>query len=243
MPESISSTQPEDSVRSDAILALGRKLVEELGLETSTDTLGRWMSHYLAELIVQAESSIGDEKNTIEKNCFDTILALWKHRAVLHGVGQPFERVGELAQAIESLNPDNSTPRYFRAIRSRIAKNEKMIGGEDWLELADGLDYSAKVLISHCLGNAAREATDKSKEWVSLAEAAGMETKGEKLVVRFVSRVDDFGGSPDASEEERRELEERVERLEGFSKLATRFAAALKKQLGAKPRKKKNQQV
>lgn len=243
VPESISSTQPEDSVRSDAILALGRKLVEELGLETSTDTLGRWMSHYIAELIVQAESSAGEAKGTVEKDCFDAILALWNHRAVLPGVGHPFERMGELAQAIESLNPDNSTPRYFHAIRSKIAKAEEKADGENWLELAEGLDYSAKVLISHCLGNAAREATDKSKEWVSLAEAAGMETKGEKLVVRFVSRVDDFGGSPDASEEERRELEERVERLEAFSKRATRFAAALKKQLGAKPRKKKTQQV
>lgn len=201
------------------------------------------MSHYLAELIVQAESSIGDEKNIIEKNCFDTILALWKHRAVLHGVGQPFERVGELAQAIESLNPDNSTPRYFRTIRSKIAKEDEKADDENWLELADGLDYSAKILISLCLGNAAREATDKSKEWVSLAEAAGMEIKDEKLVVRFISRVDDFGGSPDASEEERREIEERLARLESFSKLATRFAAALKKQLGAKPGKKKTQQV
>lgn len=197
------------------------------------------MSHYLAELIVQAENSVGDEKTTVEKNCFDAILSLWNHRAVLPGVGQPFERMGELAQAIESLNPESTTPRYFHSIRSKIAKDEEKADGENWLELADGLDYSAKVLISHCLGNAAREATDKSKEWVRLAEAAGIEIKGEKLVVRFVSRVDDFGGSTDASEEERRELEERVKRLEAFSKSSARFATALKNKLRATPRRKK----
>lgn len=197
------------------------------------------MSHYLAELIVQAEGSLGDEKKTVEKNCFDAIVALWNHRAVLPRVGQPFGRMEELAQAIESLNPDSSTPRYFRAVRLKIAKNEEKTDGENWLELAEGLDYSAKMLISLCLSNAAREATDKSKEWISLAEAADMDIEHEKLVVRFVSRVDDFGGSPDASEEERRKIEERVERLEAFSKSSAKFATALKKKLRATPRRKK----
>ena len=36
-------------IRSDSVLALGKKLVDELGLDQSVDTLGRWMAHYIAE--------------------------------------------------------------------------------------------------------------------------------------------------------------------------------------------------
>ena len=35
----------------DEIIKLGKKLVKELDLEYSVNTLARWMSHYLAELL------------------------------------------------------------------------------------------------------------------------------------------------------------------------------------------------
>ena len=44
-PGSLSPEQTDESARSEAILALGRRLVQELGLEPSVDTLGRWMAH------------------------------------------------------------------------------------------------------------------------------------------------------------------------------------------------------
>ena len=45
-----SSSEPMvERIRSDSVLALGKKLVDELGLDQSVDTLGRWMAHYIAE--------------------------------------------------------------------------------------------------------------------------------------------------------------------------------------------------
>ena len=38
------------------VLDLGRALVEELGLDPGVDTLSRWMAHYIAELIEDAET-------------------------------------------------------------------------------------------------------------------------------------------------------------------------------------------
>ena len=35
----------------ESIIKLGEKLVTELNLEGSSNTLARWMSHYIAELI------------------------------------------------------------------------------------------------------------------------------------------------------------------------------------------------
>ncbi|QLA16270.1 AVAST type 3 anti-phage proein Avs3b [Desulfolutivibrio sulfoxidireducens] len=235
--ESISSMQTENCELSEAIFALGKKLVEELGLDASTDTLGRWMSHYIAELIVKADYASGDEKNTVERNCFDTILALWNHRAGLPLAGQPFERIRELAQVIESLDPDNSLPRYFRVLRSKIAEEEETADVKNWLELADELDYSAKILISSCLGNAAHEAKDKIKEWVGLAEAAGMEVEGEGMMIGFVERVEALEGASDIDKVKLQHAKGHIARLELCSKLAAKYAAALKKKVHAKSEK------
>ena len=56
-------------------------LVDELNLEPSVDTPGRWMAHYVAEVIARAQVSEGAEKAAAERECFEVILQLWKHRA------------------------------------------------------------------------------------------------------------------------------------------------------------------
>jgi hypothetical protein len=72
----------ESSERSQEILSLGNKLVEELKLADSNDTLSRWMAHYLAELMTQAESATGEAKANLEKQCFETILKIWANRGI-----------------------------------------------------------------------------------------------------------------------------------------------------------------
>lgn len=41
-------TLTEPLKRSESVIALGKRLVEELGMEPGVDTLGRWMAHYVA---------------------------------------------------------------------------------------------------------------------------------------------------------------------------------------------------
>jgi hypothetical protein len=227
--------QTEDSARSDPILALGGKLVEELGLEPSVDTLGRWMAHYVADLIAKAESATGEEKRLAEKKCFDAILALWKHRAELPNGKRPFEDLEPVVRAIESLDPDDDTPRYFRPARPPKGEGEKKAEAETWLDMVSGLDYSAKILIGYCLAEAAHAAADKSKEWVKLAEAAGAEDGVPEIVIRFVSGNANVGKEPDPNAEVRRQLQNRIGRLEGFTKLAEAVLRDLKTRLEAFP--------
>lgn len=216
---------------SDSILALGRKFVEELGLGPSVDTLGRWMAHYIADLIVRTEKATDEEKSLAEKNCFEAILVLWKHRAELPNDNRPFENLEPVIRAIESLDPDNETPRYFRSARRPNDENKEQSDAANWLALVDELDYSAKVLIGYCLSEAARTAVDKSREWVKLAEAAEVEHGVPEIVIRFVSSNADLGKDLDSNAEVRRRLQERIERLEGFIKLADSVASDLKAQL------------
>lgn len=70
----------EQSQQSKEILDLGNKLVAELKMVDSSDTLSRWMAHYIAELITSAENAEEEMKAALEKECFDTILKLWANR-------------------------------------------------------------------------------------------------------------------------------------------------------------------
>ena len=66
-------------IRSDSVLALGKKIVDELGLDQSVDTLGRWMAHDLAEKMKDAEAATGGAREQKISECSDAILKLWAH--------------------------------------------------------------------------------------------------------------------------------------------------------------------
>jgi hypothetical protein len=234
-PSSTFSEQTGVSVRCDATLALGSKLVEGLGLEDSVDTLGRWMAHYIADLIAKVENSTGEEKQSAEKNCFDAILGLWKHHAELPDGKRPFEDLEPVVRAIESLDPEDDAPRYFRTARPPADEGREKSETESWLEMVRGLDYSSKVLIGCCLAEAARTAVDKSKEWVKLAEAAGEADGVHEIVVRRLLRSTSLGKEPDPDAETRRMLKDRIKRLDDFIKMAEAVADDFRGRLEALP--------
>ena len=95
----------EESSRFDQVLSLGVKLVDELDLESSVDTLGRWMAHYVAELMDRADNAAPEERAALRKSCSDAILELWSHRAELPDGKRPFEDLEPIMRAIESLDP------------------------------------------------------------------------------------------------------------------------------------------
>lgn len=225
----------DSSERCDDILALGRKLVDELGLESSVDTLGRWMAHYIADLIVKSEGAAGEEKELADKKCFDAILTLWEHRAELPNGKRPFEELEPVVRTIESLDPDDDSPRYFCAAWPQKDESEIESESDTWLAMARGLDYSSKLLIGYCLAEAARNAADQSKDWVKHAEAAGAESGVWKMVIRFVSNRDALGEEPDPVSDLRQVLQDRTERLESFIELAEAVAADFKARLAALP--------
>jgi hypothetical protein len=221
----------DESTRSDAILALGRKLVEELGLEPSVDTFGRWIAHYIADLMFQAENATDEGKLTAHKNCFDAILTLWSHRAELPNGKRPFEELEPIVRAVESLDPDRSTPRYFLPIRSLKRNDEHKTETETWLDMVSGIDLSARILIGHCLAQAASAATDKSQEWIKLAEAAGAEDGVSEISIRFISSIDDLNEKPNLNAEERKKLEDRLVKLEAFDQLSKTISGHWRAQL------------
>ena len=225
------SRATEESSRFDQVLALGRKLVEELDLESSADTLGRWMAHYLAELMDQAENASPEERAASKRRCSDAILELWSHRAELPDGKRPFEDLEPIIRAIESLDPENETPRYFASIRDAIDEAEGDQQVQSLLKVVRDMDSTARILISQTLVDAALSAVDKSKEWVALAEEAGADSGIVDVGVRFVSGEVDIEHSSDPNTRKRDLLKERIDRLETFTEMAKLFVDDLKKEL------------
>lgn len=231
MQDFFSLGQTELSSRDKAIIHLGRKLIQELGLDQDVDTLGRWMAHYIAELIQDVKDANQEERSGKMQACSEAILSLWKHRHELPNGKRPFEEIEPILRSLESLDPEDSMPRYFRSVKNTAYDTSDQDEAMSWLNLIDGLDYSAKLLIRYCLTQAAQTALDKSAEWVALAEAAGMDNGIESFIIRVISDEDSLLKASDPGENERKRLQDRIDRLEVFLNLVTIKVSELKQQV------------
>ena len=224
-----------ERIRSDSVLALGKKLVDELDLDQSVDTLGRWMAHYIAEKMEAAESATGEDRDRKMSECNDAILKLWAHRSELPNGRRPFEEFGQLFRVLQSLDLDDPTPRYFRQARSAVKQDDEDDATKRWLNIASGIDDAARVLIRYCLAIAAQEAVDKSRDWVALAQAIAEE--GDIDVRMVLSIADDVEvlNSESSDDTTRAKIEDLLKRLEAFTAFSSTLSSCLRGQLGQTP--------
>ena len=189
------------------------------------------MAHHIAELIKEAENARGEERSTKLARCADAILKLWAHRHVLPDGKRPFEDLEPIQRAIESLDPGDETPRYFRSQRMTAEDAKESDETMKWLRLVDSLDYSARILVRYCLTQAAQTALDKSKGWVALAEKAGLEDDIDFPVIRLVAYESDLAkdGKPDDSAEKM--IEDRIKRLDTFIEIASSVVSDLRQRV------------
>lgn len=105
------------------MIALGERIVEELGLTDSTDTLGRWMAHRLAELLDRAENERSAKaREAAAVAASDLVLRIWRHRSAWPRGWPPKSSVA----ALRALDP----PPYERPQPS----------GSPWLDALPNLD-------------------------------------------------------------------------------------------------------
>lgn len=219
--------------RFEEVLTLGRKLVDELGQEPRVDTLSRWMAHYIAELIDAALNAAPEERAAAERKCFETILELWEHRAELPDGRRPLENLEPIVRALESLDPDNETPRYFRFVRRTIDRVKEGPHTLSLLDFVDGIDSTARILIGYKLADAARSALDESKEWVAAAEKAGTGPGFVHILASLVAGERDGDEESHETKLERKRLSDQLERLEAFTGVAAGVTDEIKARLDA----------
>ena len=212
--------------RSKAILELGSRLASQF--DRDADLLSSWMAHYVAQLMSEAADAPPATRTSTEANCAKTIMELWRHRAGLPLRGQPFADMEVIARAIGSLDPNRTDHRYYpdvfgAGVAGNVGKDAKM-----WLDLAAGIDLSARMLIQSCLRSAATRAASSVAPWVAIAKRAGSEATMEGLIVDFVMSE---GSDPRKDTGRNAALKDRLRRLKAFIKLANTVSKDLQDQL------------
>lgn len=208
---------------------LGKKIVQELKLDETSDTLARWMAHYIAELIEAAETASAEDQPAKFEKCAAMILEVWGRRHDFPNNKRALERFEPILRTLENLSVDE--PRYFRAERSAANEDEESEETNKWLQRASAVDQAAKATIGYCLTRAAESALDESKEWVALADAARVGDTLDLLVIRFIGEASEHSGVSTADDRARDRLKDQLAKFDEFKKIARRISADLRGRL------------
>lgn len=168
------------------VIALGKKIEQELGIEDDVDTLGRWMIHYIAELVDRAENASSDRQEAIHRECADFIIKLWTHRASLSVKRYPLESFDKVMAALIRLRDER--PYYFRGI-DKEEKPQLSDEVQHWLKIAEEVDKVACDLVDLCIEKATGCAADDEKKWLNGALALSVKAdKHAEMVSVLISR-------------------------------------------------------
>lgn len=214
--------------RSEAVLELGKRLVAQL--DADGDLLASWMAHYVAQLIEAAEKASPEVQGAAQTACAQAILELWEHRSALPSHLRPLGELEPIQRTLASLDVDRTDYRYHPPTLLKAATADADEDAKRWLDLALGIDYTARVLIQFALRTAAERAASQAEPWVELARDAGADEGPKSIVIRFVQGVDEEGKT--AEDEQDRALMNTLSRLENFGRLATSLVSGVRKERG-----------
>lgn len=217
------------SVTQQKLIALGEQLVASLGDAHQTDTLSRWMAHYVAEQIQRAKTSTGAKKAQAEKQAFDTILALWSHRASFPDGLRPFEGFEPILRLLKRLDPDNPRLLFDRIVGAGVEEAYPAQTPSEtklWLDFVKCADITARTVIRTALENAAMSATTPSAR--ALLESVEPSADADEFAA-IKKMLGQDEQSPEAAQLE--QLERRLRELALFRQLARKVEIELKEHL------------
>nr|WP_313039604.1 hypothetical protein [Brevundimonas diminuta] len=214
-----------ESVRSEAVEALGLKLIEQLNLEPERDLLSGWLAHYVAELMEASAAAKPKDRDALQARCAEAILDLWAHRHELHPAIPAFADLRALERAILGLAPDGVSSRYFSPLQAVLSASQPSEETRQWLVVAENIDTSARELVRYCLRRAADGSLDEGEEWLEAGRAALGEDGPEQSLIRFLRSGED--GAVTEMEARVRWLRERATKLNVFVDLSKALADEL----------------
>lgn len=181
------------------MLELGKLLAAEL---EQTDTLGRWMAHYLAERMTSLEQKAGSERGIAEAEVADLILRLWSLRRQLPGARLPLAEVDEVEAAIARLTPGRRPWAYFGAFAADTEPSTEESETSTTLKAALLIDRLAGDLVHGLIGRAAALAEEDGGAWTKQAEKIGDGALRTLRRIRFADNgSEDDAESPDWNSE------------------------------------------
>lgn len=214
---------------SEAVIALGRKLVEHLEFEPDNDLLAGWMAHYLAERMLAVEAAAPEDRAALEKQCAEAVLEVWAHRHKLEPAIPAFADLRALEGAILALEPDRTPFRYAAPLQGAMSESRPSKEVRQWIELAAVIDDAARELIRYSLRRALDESIDTGEAWLDTAREILGEDGPERLIITFLRSGEDKAVS-DATARVAW-LQDRARKLDAFLDLSSALAAELSEQV------------
>jgi hypothetical protein len=156
--KSSTSVGTEEPKQQQAILELGRELIKDLD---SRDLTAKWMSAYLSELMVAAETE--PERKA---ECKDLILELWRERRSLPG-GDPLERYSKTISTLEALLKTGQP-----LFEVWLPRNSREVQKKDWANLARRLRRHTDFLAGTSVKEAIKVDDLTGDELVDIAHLA-----------------------------------------------------------------------
>lgn len=119
---STSSAQTDESQEADPLIALGERIVAELGDPHTNNTLTRWLAHHVARLIRQADAAReagAADADARETAAREAILQLWQARTAWPAWPPP--RAAEIVKLLDDLpDLDGAGGWYRQTILGRL---------------------------------------------------------------------------------------------------------------------------
>ena len=198
----------------EEILKLGEKLIKELELVYTRNTLARWLAHYLAELINNIDKCESKEdKSKLQKECCDIILEIWQKRERVP-IEKPTEKLKPIIDVL-SLLKTNQHP--FIRHRFLDKRNKLKNNNSSWLSFLEIVKTnSERIYRKSLISMISEEVLEKDKEWIE--EHGSFLSDDEKSVVEYLDSIREitisFHGDEEKEETEIEKIKKTFEELE-----------------------------
>ncbi|WP_067150177.1 hypothetical protein [Pseudotamlana agarivorans] len=146
----------------EEILKLGEKIVKELDLEYSLNTLARWMSHYIAELIQEVEKTKSkEEKKLLQTECCDIILKIWAQKENVP-IRKPLDDLKPVIEILQIINEEKELRILPRWLEYNPLQREN-----EWATFVDIVKNNSEKIFSKVVQmNLHKDILGKDKEWM-----------------------------------------------------------------------------
>jgi hypothetical protein len=221
----------EDSDRFEALTRMGEKILKELKGGAHSETLTRWMAHYLAEKLAEAKAAHRPNRAEKQRLCAQEILRLWEHRLALPIKNRPFSEFDTALRVLENLQQNEASSRYFQFFRNLDEEFPRDSQYKNWIQSAVGIDSAARVIVRFCLSMITSASQGRREEWLALAEGAGLAADHDIQLVKRIIANEELFHSETPSDEQRKEIEDMIGKLRAFESIATNLADVLEERL------------
>ena len=216
------------------VLALGKRLASQLDSDES-DLLARWMSHHIAQLVATAEKAAPRDRAKAESACATAIIKLWTHRNSLPRQVRPLKDNEVVLDMLARLAPASTRNLYFEVPRHAAREKVGDPVGQQWLDVAESVDYAARQIIRWCLGAASRSAGADTTEWLKLADDSGLSDQ-QMVTIRIALGVLEPPKPEELRRKQREGLEEMVAKLRAMAVFSEMIAAEVQSDIQSKPK-------